>query len=373
MNRKWHNKVGGCIPTHASEYKGNRSFARSVGFAFSGVFGAFLFLLVIGFFTVVNGQGAYAQPRVKEGASGDKAPLKAEDEVAEGEKEEEPAREAEETGDEKDLEDEEGDGGEDKGDAGSTLKESEKTPAHDVGKESVSAGGPVDEKVKPRPRTTERSADEMPRPVGRGKESQTEDSKVKSGRTEEKSDPKGEEQKKSKGYEPAGDTAVVGGIGLQYGLTDDSVGGFKLNLSYGYRLTDWMWFDAQANFTFGGNCIGESPAEGEPKEYACNNVRGFGIEAVAGVQWKFYGIEKWQAPVVPFVRAGLGVVAIITNGPNDGLALVARGSGGVRYHFFPWFAVGGELGVSLGPAFRNHLDTGFFAALDLVGGAEFHF
>jgi hypothetical protein len=94
---------------------------------------------------------------------------------------------------------------------------------------------------------------------------------------------------------------------------------------------------------------------------------------VAGVQWKFYGIKAFKAPVVPFVRAGLGAVAIVSNGPNDGVAIVARGAGGVRYHFFPWFAIGGELGASIGPAFRNHLDTGFFASLDVMAGAEFHF
>jgi hypothetical protein len=178
-----------------------------------------------------------------------------------------------------------------------------------------------------------------------------------------------EEGEKESGYEPAGPTAVVGGLGFQYGLTDDSVGGFRLGFSYGYRLTDWMWFDAQANFSFGSDCKGE----GDPKEYACGSVHGFGIEAIAGVQWKFYGIEAWDAPVIPFVRAGLGAAAIISNGPNDGVALIARGSGGVRFHFFPWFAVGGEIGASIGPAFRNDLDTGLFAAIDCMAGAEFHF
>ncbi len=186
-------------------------------------------------------------------------------------------------------------------------------------------------------------------------------------------DPDDTKKSKVEKYQPAGFTAVVGNIGFQYGITNDSVGGFKLGLTYGYRLTDWIWFDAQVNFTFGGSCVGEAPVEDADKEYACGSVRGFGIEAIAGAQWKFYGIEKWQAPVVPFVRAGLGVVAIISNGPNDGAALVARGSGGVRYHFFPWFAVGGELGAAIGPAFRNHLDTGLYAALDVMAGAEFHF
>jgi hypothetical protein len=218
---------------------------------------------------------------------------------------------------------------------------------------------------------------ELPRPEGAAADPAVEPEE-KTGEPEKKvgaGEPEGGEDAKrwGGGYQPAGPTAVVGGLGFQYGLTDDSVGGFRLGFTYGYRLTDWMWFDAQANFTFGSDCTGKRPAAGEPKEYECGTVHGFGIEAVAGIQWKFYGLEVWSAPVIPFVKAGLGAVAIVSNGPNDGVALVARGSGGARFHFFPWFAVGGELGASLGPAFRNHLDTGFFAAIDFMAGAEFHF
>ena len=239
----------------------------------------------------------------------------------------------------------------------------------------------------PRPRP---AAGEMPRPEGSqgpsarpGDEAQPQSRGVKTaGRpaargpqagAADKEGEEGAEKNEDKGYEPAGPTLTLGNLGFQYGLTDDSVGGFKMGFSYGYRLTNWMWFDAQVNFSFGGDCKGEAPSAGEPKEYACNSVHGFGIEAIAGVQWKFYGIKKWKAPVVPFAKAGLGVVAIVSNGPNDGAALVARGSGGVRYHFFKWFAVGGEVGVTLGPAFRNELDTGFYAAVDVAAGAEFHF
>ena len=171
-------------------------------------------------------------------------------------------------------------------------------------------------------------------------------------------------------YQPNGSTSLSGGIGFTYGLTDDSVGGFLFALSYGYRLTDWMWLDTQANFSFGSDC---KPVRRNGIVYRtdCGSVHGFGIQLLAGLQWKFYGV--WKIPVVPFVRADLGVDFVLSNGPYDGVAVVARGSGGARYHFTKWFSVGGELGATVGPVFRNDLPANFFASVDILAEAEFLF
>ncbi|MCD6499806.1 MAG: hypothetical protein J7M25_16050 [Deltaproteobacteria bacterium] len=171
-------------------------------------------------------------------------------------------------------------------------------------------------------------------------------------------------------YEPQGPTSLSGGIGFTYGLTDDSVGGFLFALSYGYRLTDWMWLDSQANFSFGADCK-IVRRNGTVYRTDCGSVHGFGIQLLAGLQWKFYGV--WKIPVVPFVRADLGVNFVLSNGPYDGVAVVARGSGGARYHFTKWFSVGGELGATVGPVFRNDLPTNFFASVDILAEAEFSF
>ena len=200
---------------------------------------------------------------------------------------------------------------------------------------------------------------------------------------EEKKEPVKKEEKKEEdkkpakllppypGYQPSGFSAAVGALGFAYGLTDDSVGGFKIGLSYDYRLTRLMWFDAQANFSFGGDCKQRAGGTDPDRPYICGGVRGFGIDLLAGIQFKWFNV--WKVPVVPFVRGNLGVVFIISDGPNDGVAAVARVGGGFRYNFFKWFAVGGELAATIGPAFRNDLDTGLFAVLEVLAGAEFFF
>ena len=134
------------------------------------------------------------------------------------------------------------------------------------------------------------------------------------------------------------------------------------------QASEWIWFDAQANFSFGSDCK-EILESGIPEGTRCGSVHGFGVNLLAGVQWKFYGI--WDVPVVPFVRADVGVVFVITNGPYDGAAFIARGGGGARYHFTPWFSVGGELAVNVGPVVRNDMPTNFFASIDILAGAEF--
>ena len=171
---------------------------------------------------------------------------------------------------------------------------------------------------------------------------------------------------------PRGPNILSAGLGLAAGLTRHSTGGFELNLGWSYQMTRLVWFDVLGNLSYGGSCPAvATDTAGRVIDSDCGQFRGVGIDLLAGIQLKFVNVRLWKAPVVPFARAALGVSFIITDKSNDGAALVLRLGGGARYYFTPWFSVGGELALTLGPAFRNHLDTGFYTAISLLAGVEF--
>lgn len=137
-------------------------------------------------------------------------------------------------------------------------------------------------------------------------------------------------------------------------------------------MTKLLWFDFIGNVTFGGSCpVVEWDAQGRVLDSDCGAFRGIGIDLLAGIQIKFVSIKLWTAPVVPFARLAAGVGFIVNDTPNDGAALIFRVGGGARYYFTPRFSLGGELAITLGPAWRNHLDTGFYTALAVLAGVEF--
>lgn len=172
--------------------------------------------------------------------------------------------------------------------------------------------------------------------------------------------------------EPPGPNILTGQVGASAGLTRHSVGGFQLNLGWSYQMSRILWFDVIGNVSFGGNCRPvETDDQGRILDSDCGAFRGIGIDLLAGVQLKFVQLRSWTAPVVPFVRFAAGAAFIITDTPNDGAALVFRAGGGARYYFSPRFSVGGELAVTMGPAWRNHLPGGVYAAIALLGGVEF--
>ncbi len=169
---------------------------------------------------------------------------------------------------------------------------------------------------------------------------------------------------------PLGPSNASANLGFSYGLTDDSAGGFQLALAYGYRLTERMWFDGRLDLRFGSDCTDVKKGD-EVVRTDCGSVHGFAGVLSAGVQWHFYGL--WEVPVVPFVRADLGILFLVARGPYDGVAPVLQGAGGFRYHFADWFGVGGELGLTLGPVFRSGLDAGLYTSVEVSAGAYFAF
>jgi len=172
---------------------------------------------------------------------------------------------------------------------------------------------------------------------------------------------------------PPGPNLLTGALGFSAGLTRHTVGGFHLNLDWSYQMTRHLWFDFMGNLTFGGACrvVETEPGTDRALDSDCGAFRGIGIDLLAGIQVKFLSTKLWTAPVVPFARAAAGVAFIVSDTPNDGAALVFRLGGGARYYFTPRFSVGGELSLTLGPAWRNHLDTGLYAAIALLAGVEF--
>jgi hypothetical protein len=172
-----------------------------------------------------------------------------------------------------------------------------------------------------------------------------------------------------------GPNIIAAGVGVDAGLTEPTTGGFRLNLEWSYQLTRLLWFDVIGGASLGGDCkvLEEETTGGVTRviNSRCNAFGGIGIDLLAGIQMKLVNIRLWKVPVVPFARVAAGVAFIIADTPNDGAALVVRVGGGARYYFTNWFSVGAELAFTLGPAFRNHLDPGFYTKLELLAGVEF--
>ena len=162
---------------------------------------------------------------------------------------------------------------------------------------------------------------------------------------------------------------LSGGMGFQVGLSDYTPGGFKMENEYGRRFTDLVWLNIQLNFNLGGgydNCWDARHGV----YYDCNShFVGDGLDLIAGVKFKF-GRGRLQ----PHAKIGGGITASFWPGDLNGVAIVARAGGGVKYWVIPRLAVGGEANLMLGPTFIDHGGgTHFYAALDFIGGIEFAF
>ena len=173
---------------------------------------------------------------------------------------------------------------------------------------------------------------------------------------------------------PRGPNLLTAGLGFGAGLSPDTPGGARVHLGWSYRLTRYLWLDLIGDLGLGAACHATGrDSQNRLVNYECGGFRGIGIGLLAGVQWKFLSLGRWRAPVVPFARVALGPAFIISDGPNDGVALAVRLGGGARYYLRRWLSVGGELAVALGPAWRNDRPLGFYGALDLLASVEFLF
>jgi hypothetical protein len=167
-----------------------------------------------------------------------------------------------------------------------------------------------------------------------------------------------------------GPNLVSAGLGVRAGLSDNTPGGFLFAAQYAWQVSRAFWFDTHFAAAFGGRCD-PSDEVGEPT--ACGGLSGFGADLLAGIMMQWLDRPAWGIPLNPYMRVLTGVSFIVSNGPNDGAAIVVRGAGGMRYSFTDEFAVGVELGLLLGPSFRNDVGSGGFAAFDFLLSAEYSF
>lgn len=167
-----------------------------------------------------------------------------------------------------------------------------------------------------------------------------------------------------------GPNLVSAGLGVRAGLSDNTPGGFLFATQYAWQISRAFWFDTQFAAAFGGRC---DPADEVGEPTACGGLSGFGADLLAGIMMQWLDRPAWGIPLNPYMRMLTGVSFIISNGPHDGAAIVVRGAGGLRYSFTDEFAVGVELGLLLGPSFRNDVGSGGFAAFDFLLSAEYSF
>ena len=167
-----------------------------------------------------------------------------------------------------------------------------------------------------------------------------------------------------------GPNLVSAGLGVRAGLSDNATGGFMFALQYAWQISRAFWLDTHFSANFGGRCE-TTDVVGEVT--ACGGLSGFGGDMLAGIMMQFLDKPSWDIPLNPYVRMLTGVSFIISNGPHDGAAIVVRGAGGLRYAFTDEFAVGAELGLMLGPSFRNDVGSGAFASFDFLLSAEYSF
>lgn len=137
----------------------------------------------------------------------------------------------------------------------------------------------------------------------------------------------------------------------------DSAGGTKLALDYGYRLGGPNWLNLQLNMQL-GSC-----------HQPCNSTKAF--ETMAGGKWKF----ATGIPIVPYGKAGAGLIFVFPGTEQSAVGLAARVGGGVSYFLFDWLGLGVEANLSLG---RVSYEAGVttnpaYTIFDVGAGVELQF
>jgi hypothetical protein len=144
----------------------------------------------------------------------------------------------------------------------------------------------------------------------------------------------------------------------------DTQSGTKLALDYGFRVIGPHWLNFQINIQH-ATC--HAPA-GQP---SCQPDTGSVFETLAGVKW------KWATPIplVPYAKAGGGLVFVYPNGAHDAVGVTLRAAGGANYFFFDWLGLGGEVGFSIGHVGYDATFPGShtYSVIDFGGGIEFQF
>lgn len=140
---------------------------------------------------------------------------------------------------------------------------------------------------------------------------------------------------------------------------DNTPNGGKLALDYGYKLSGPAWLNLQLN-SQRGTCQSRSGGG------VCTAPSGTIYETLVGAKLKW----PTAIPIVPFVKAGVGLAFAFPDGLSSGWGVAARMGAGANYFFFDWLGLGLEIGFSAG-----HLTTAkpTYTVLDIGGGLEFQF
>jgi hypothetical protein len=184
----------------------------------------------------------------------------------------------------------------------------------------------------------------------------------------------------SRGAAVDGKNEISAQLGFQGSLGATTPAGVKVNFDYARRLTNLVWLDFKVNPIFGvgpNRAICGNPGNGF---YDCGSgayADGHAIDFIAGVKLKF-PVARVPA-LVPYAQAGIGAVAIFSRPQqDDGGGLILHTGGGLKYFVTRHVGLGGELNVTLGPAWYsascngcNNAHTEFYRAIDFAVGAEF--
>jgi hypothetical protein len=149
---------------------------------------------------------------------------------------------------------------------------------------------------------------------------------------------------------------LTGGIG-------DSWSGNKVGLDYGFQLGGPLstWLDLQLNLET-GTCARFSDS--------CAHT-GNAYEVLAGGKWKL----STPTPIVPYAKAGAGLIFLFPDQARSAIGLAVRAGGGLNYFIFDWLGFGVEAGLSVGHAFFDSTYTAShtYAVLDIGVGVEVQF
>ncbi|HET6282679.1 MAG TPA: hypothetical protein VFH73_17070 [Polyangia bacterium] len=143
---------------------------------------------------------------------------------------------------------------------------------------------------------------------------------------------------------------VASGVG-------DSSAATKLGLDYGYRFGGPNWLNLQLNMQF-ARC-----------PQPCSTGKAF--ETIAGGKWKF----ATGIPVVPYGKAGAGLIFVFPGTAQSAVGFAARVGGGASYFLYDWLGLGVEANLSLGRVSYQAgvtTDPGY-TIFDLGGGVELQF
>jgi hypothetical protein len=176
-----------------------------------------------------------------------------------------------------------------------------------------------------------------------------------------------------------GKNEISAQMGFQASLGATTPAGIRLNFDYARQLTNLVWLNFKLAPVFG---VGPNRAicQDRGSLYDCGSAGhavGHAIDLIGGVKLKF-PIARIPA-LIPYAQLGLGATILFNRPANDdGAGFVFRTGGGLKYFVTKNIGLGGELSVTMGPAWYsetctncNNGHTEFYRAIDFALGAEF--